>query len=297
MPTADAPSPAPDPAAPAPDAWSASAPSPDAPSGWAASPDAEALVARLRAAGCVFAEDEAALLLDATGDPEAREAMVARRVAGEPLEQVLGWAEFCGLRVVVAPTVFVPRRRTELLVREAVALAPARDAVVVDLCCGTGAVGLAVVSSLVDAVLVAVDVDPAAVEVARRNLDPVGGVALLGDVDAPLPAHLRGQVDVLTANAPYVPTDEVRLMPPEARDHEARVALDGGADGLDVQRRVTAAAPRWLRPGGHLLIETSERQAPATAAAMSAAGLVPWVVTDDEVGATVVVGRRGTPTA
>nr|WP_041553807.1 putative protein N(5)-glutamine methyltransferase [Cellulomonas fimi] len=259
------------------------------------SPDPVALAARLRAAGCVFAEDEAALLLGATDDPDRLETMVVRRVAGEPLEQVLGWAEFCGLRVAVAPTVFVPRRRTEVLVREAVALAPARGAVVVDLCCGTGAVGLAVVSSLVDAVLVAVDVDPAAVQVARRNLDPVGGVALLGDVDAPLPSHLEGRVDVLTANAPYVPTDEVRLMPPEARDHEARVALDGGPDGLDVQRRVAAAAPRWLRPGGHLLVETSGRQAPATAAAMSAAGLVPWVVRDDEVGATVVIGRRDVP--
>lgn len=258
-------------------------------------PDIPTLAARLRAAGCVFAEDEARVLLDATADADALEAMVVRRVAGEPLEQVVGWAEFCGLRVAVAPTVFVPRRRTELLVREAVALAPARDAVVVDLCCGTGAVGLAVVSSLVDAVLVAADVDPAAVAVARRNLDPVGGVALLGDLDVPLPEHLRGRVDVLTANAPYVPSDEVRLMPPEARDHEARVALDGGADGLDVQRRVAAAAPRWLRPGGHLLIETSERQAPATAAAMASAGLAPWTVEDDDLGATVVIGRRAGP--
>ncbi|WP_273653793.1 putative protein N(5)-glutamine methyltransferase [Cellulomonas fimi] len=254
-------------------------------------PDIPTLAARLRAAGCVFAEDEARLLLDATSDPPVLEAMVARRAAGEPLEQVVGWAEFCGLRVAVAPTVFVPRRRTELLVREAVALAPARDAVVVDLCCGTGAVGLAVVSSLVDGVLVAADVDPTAVAVARRNLDPVGGVALLGDLDAPLPDHLRGSVDVLTANAPYVPSDEVRLMPPEARDHEALVALDGGVDGLDVQRRVASAAPRWLRPGGHLLIETSERQAPATAAAMSSAGLVPRVVEDDDLGATVVIGQ------
>ena len=90
---------------------------------------------------------------------------------------------------------------------------------------------------------------------------------LQGDLDAPLPASLRGTVDVLVANAPYVPTEAVATMPPEARDHERRVALDGGVDGLDVTRRVVACAPTWLRPGGHLVIETSLRQAPALVAA------------------------------
>ena len=113
-----------------------------------------------------------------------------------------------------------------------------------------------------------------------------------GDLDAPLPAELRGRVDVVVANAPYVPTEAIALMPPEARDHEARVALDGGADGLDVQRRVAAAAPRWLAGGGHLLIETSEAQAPATAAAMTAAGLSARVARDEDLDATVVVGTR-----
>ena len=137
-------------------------------------------------------------------------------------------------------------------------------------------------------VLHAVDVDPAAVACARRNL--VAGQVHEGDLYAPLPADLHGRVDVVVANAPYVPTDEIALMPPEARDHEPRVALDGGADGLDVQRRVIAAAPRWLAPGGSLLIETSERQAPLTAAAMAAAGLVARVERSEELDATAVVG-------
>ena len=245
------------------------------------------VVARLRAAGCVFAEDEAALLVEAAGDRASLDALVARRVAGEPLEQVLGWAEFCGRRFVVEPGVFVPRRRTGLLVREAAALA-GPGAVVLDLCCGTGAVGAAVAAAAAGPVeLHAADVDPAAVRCARRN---GAGSVYEGDLYEPLPASLRGRVGVLVANAPYVPTAAIALMPPEARDHEARAALDGGADGLDVQRRVVAGAPAWLVPGGALLVETSDRQAPDTRAAVTAAGLAARVVTDDDLAATVVVG-------
>jgi release factor glutamine methyltransferase len=247
--------------------------------------DTSGLVARLRTAGCVFAEDEAALLLAADGDLEA---LVERRVAGEPLEQVLGWAEFCGLHVVVEPGVFVPRQRTRLLVREGVALA-GPGSVVLDLCCGTGAVGAAIAAAVPGVELHAADVDPAAVRCARRN---VPGPVYAGDLYDALPGALRGRVDLLVANAPYVPTGAIALMPPEARDHEARAALDGGADGLDVQRRVAAGAPSWLAPGGWLLIETSGAQAPATTAAMAGAGLVARVVEDEELAGTVVVGRR-----
>jgi release factor glutamine methyltransferase len=208
-------------------------------------------------------------------------------VAGLPLEQVLGWAEFRGLRIQVEPGVFVPRRRTELLVEQAAAVAPP-GAVVVDLCCGTGAVGAALAAVVDRVVLHAADVDPAAVRCARRN---VPGQVHQGDLYAALPESLRGRVDVLVANAPYVPTGALALMPPEARDHEARVALDGGADGLDVQRRVAAAAPGWLAPGGALLVETSEGQAPATAAAVGAAGLAVRVARDEDLDATVVIGR------
>lgn len=250
-------------------------------------PDPAALVARLRAAGCVFAEDEARLLIGAAATPAELEASIGRRTGGEPLEYVLGYAEFCGLRIAVAPGVFVPRRRTGFLAERAAALTAPGD-VVVDLCCGTGAVGAVLAAA--GAEVHAVDIDPAAVRVARVNL-PAGHVHE-GDLDAPLPAELLGRVAVVVANAPYVPTGAIDLLPPEARLYEAHAALDGGADGTAIQRRVAAAAPRWLTPGGHLLIETSERQAPRTAAAVRQHGLATRILVDDEREATVVVGRR-----
>lgn len=247
----------------------------------------DALVARLRAAGCVFAEDEARLLVAAAGSGAELEALVARRVTGEPLEYVLGYAEFCGLRIAVAPGVFVPRRRTEFLAERARAVTGPGD-VVVDLCCGTGAVGAVLAGARTE--VHAVDVDPAAVRVARVNLP--GGHVHEGDLDAPLPPDLLGRVAVVVANAPYVPTAAIGLMPPEARLYEARAALDGGADGTAIQQRVAAAAPRWLAPGGHLLIETSGPQAPLTAAAMRRSGFVTRTVVDDDREATVVIGAR-----
>ena len=244
------------------------------------------VVARLRAAGCVFAEDEAALLVEAARTPAELVAMVGRRAAGEPLEQVVGWAGFAGLRIAVEPGVFVPRRRTEFLVRAAVARGGPR-AVVLDLCCGSGALGAAVAHALGDGVeLHAVDIDPAAVRCARRN---VRGRVYEGDLFAPLPDALRGRVGLLLCNVPYVPTGEVALLPAEARDHEPRVALDGGVDGLDVQRRIIAEAPAWLAAGGHLVVETGRSQAPGTVAACATAGLDARVVTDDDLDATAVV--------
>ena len=257
------------------------------------------LVRRLRAAGCVFAEDEARLITAATDDPTERARLVAARVAGLPLEQVLGWAEFDGLRIVLEPGVFVPRRRTGLMVAEAAALGLAvvgRPVVVVDLCCGSGAVGAAVHARLAGAgralELLAADLDPAAVRCARRNLPP-GCRVLVSDLFADLPDDLRGRVDVLCANVPYVPSDAVALMPREAREHEPRTALDGGSDGLVVLRRLVAGAPAWLAPGGSVLVETSEAQQPAASAALRAAGLLARAVHDDERGATVLVGTRG----
>jgi release factor glutamine methyltransferase len=140
--------------------------------------------------------------------------------------------------------------------------------------------------------LYAVDIDPAAVRCARRNVTSINGQVYEGDLYEPLPANLRGRVDVLVANAPYVPTEGIGLLPHEARMHEARVALDGGADGLDVQRRVAASATLWLAPGSHLLVETSERQAMQTVEIFAGYGMRPQMVKCEELDATVVIGTR-----
>jgi release factor glutamine methyltransferase len=253
----------------------------------------------LRNAGCVYAEDEARVLADAASSAEDLDTLAGRRAGGLPLEHVVGWAEFCGLRIVVDPSVFVPRRRSEFLVRQAAEIGRGQAGrgsglggmcVVVDLCCGSGAVGLAVAMTLGGAELHAVDIDAAAVACARRNLAGHGAV-YDGDLYEPLPPGLRGRVDLLVANAPYVPTAEIALMPAEARLHEPRVALDGGPDGVAIHRRVAEQAPRWLSPGGCLLIETSERQAPLTAESVTAAGLIATVVADEEWAAVAVLGR------
>ncbi|MFC4533842.1 putative protein N(5)-glutamine methyltransferase [Sphaerisporangium dianthi] len=256
-----------------------------------------AVVDRLRAAGCVFAEDEALLLVSTAPSAADLASMVERRVSGLPLEHVLGWAEFCGLRVAVDPGVFVPRRRTEFLVHQAVPLT-GPGSVVVDLCCGSAALGAALAVLGRPAELHAADIDPAALACARRNVAavadrlPGGGRVYEGDLYAPLPAGLRGRVDVLLANVPYVPTEQIGLLPAEARLHEARVALDGGADGLEVLRRVAAGAPRWLAPGGHLVFETSERQTPQAVETVAGEGLIPRVATSEEFSATVIVAAR-----
>jgi release factor glutamine methyltransferase len=250
------------------------------------------VVARLRSAGCVFAEDEAVLLIAAAATPGELSALIDRRVLGEPLEQILGWAEFCGIRIAVEPGVFVPRRRTEFLLRQAAELArELTRPVVVELCCGSGAVSAALLAVLTDPELHAADIDPAATHCARRNIGTRGRV-YDGDLYKPLPDTLRGHVDLVVANAPYVPTDAIAMMPPEARDHEPRHALDGGTDGLDIHRRIAASASDWLAPGGHLLIETSHDQADRTAEAMRNVGLSAQPARDEELDATVVIGRR-----
>ena len=227
----------------------------------------ERVTERLRAAGCVFAEDEAALLFAETDDSARLESMVQQRVEGLPLEHVLGWARFHGMRIAVEPGVFVPRPRTEKLVDRAIAMLQP-DAVVLDLCCGSGAVGAAIAAS-VAVQLYATDLDPVAVRVARRNVERV----FEGDLYAGLPDDLRGRVELIVMIAPYVPTSEIALLPHEARDFEPMLALDGGDDGLDLVRRAVAEAPQWLAPGGSLVTEVSRQQASAVAAVIEAAGM------------------------
>ncbi|GAA5119514.1 putative protein N(5)-glutamine methyltransferase [Alloalcanivorax gelatiniphagus] len=250
------------------------------------------VAARLRAAGCVWAEEEAGLLVDAATSADELDRLVARRVAGEPLELLLGWVEFLGRRLHVAPGAFVPRRRTELLARTTLAhLAALRvpgrvRPVVVEMCCGVDPVAAGCDGGACE--LHAADLSADALACARLNA-PTAELHR-GDLYDALPRRLRGHVDVLVANAPYVPTARIADMPPEARDHEPREALDGGTDGVDLHRRLAAGAPEWLAPGGVLLVETSPSQAVLTTGAMDRAGLTAHVVTDPEVGGCVAVG-------
>ena len=171
------------------------------------------VVSRLRDAGCVFAEDEALLLLSEASGPAELTEWVDRRVTGAPLEHILGWAEFCGLRIALDPGVFVPRRRTGLLVSEAVAILRERPTppaaswpgTVVDLCCGSGAVGVAIASQVPGVELHAADIDPVAVQCGRRNVGTVGGMIHLGDLYSALPSRLHGCVQLKAARTGFEP--------------------------------------------------------------------------------------------
>ena len=200
------------------------------------------------------------MLLEAAGGDAARlDAMVRRRSTGEPVEWIVGWAPFWGLRVGMCAGVYVPRAQTEGLARRATALLPPMG-IAIDLATGSGAVAMVLRASSPGARVVATESDPIAAACARAN----GIDVYEGDLDGPLPADLEGRVDVLTANVPYVPTAMIDLLPRDVREHEPRAALDGGPDGLDLVRRVVALAARWLRPGtGTLLVEIGPDQASA----------------------------------
>ncbi len=249
------------------------------------------LVARLRTAGCVFAEHEAAALRAAAADPDTLERMTLARVAGSPLEHVLGEVDFAGLRVALGPGSFVPRARSEYLVRCALESVEPGGAVL-DLCCGVGAVGLAV-ARRVDVDLHLADIDPVALGWARANAESSGRTAVSvheGDLFAALPASAP-RFAVITVVAPYVPTAELEFLPAEAREHEPRPALDGGVDGLDVIRHVMADAPTWLVPGGRILVEVGRPQVERTLQMVGSAGLDASVQLGHD-GETVVCGVR-----
>lgn len=239
----------------------------------------------------MFAEEEAALIAATARTPRELARMAHRRSSGTPLEHVLGWARFHDLRVRVDPGVFVPRPRTEFLATQA--LTRTRPgALVVDLCCGTGALGAVLATHRQGVRLHATDIDAASVRCAQHNITHLGGRAHHGDLFSPLPTALHGHVDVVVVNAPYVPTGQIALLPTEVRDHEPLRSLDGGPDGLDVVRRVCARARPWLAPGGHLLIQAHPGQKGPAMAALTRGGLQATSVTCDDTDTAVVVGHR-----
>lgn len=203
-------------------------------------------------AGFVAAEEEAAELIAAGGDLEA---MLARRLTGEPLAWITGTAPFCGLWIRVNPGVYVPRWQTEALAWRAVERLPA-DGVAIDLCTGSGAIAKVLMAHRPGARVVASDIDSAAVACARAN----GVEAYQGDLFAPLPSLLA---DVIVGVVPYVPTPNLPLLQRDTFTFESPLAYDGGEDGLDVVRRVIDEAPAFLRDGGVLLLELGGEQAAA----------------------------------
>ncbi|MEH7401064.1 putative protein N(5)-glutamine methyltransferase [Gottfriedia acidiceleris] len=249
------------------------------------------IIEQLRNAGCVFAEEEAQLLISEANTFEELLTMVNLRVTGSPLEYILGWAEFYGDRIVVVPGVFVPRRRTEFLAQMAIELS-VPGVKVVDLCCGSGAVGVAISKAVGLVSLYAVDIDSTAVQCAKCNVSKLGGLVYEGNLYNPLPPQLLGNVDIIVANAPYVPTEAITSLPQEARLYEPKVALDGGKDGNDIHRKVAENASFWLASGGHLLIETSKIQAPQTVEIFTQCGLIAGLAHDNDLDATVVIGTK-----
>lgn len=252
---------------------------------------------RLAAAGCVFADDEAAVLVASAVTTDGLEEMVARRAVGEPLEHVVGWVAFHGHRFAVAPGVFVPRARSGLLVEEAASLIRCMSGaggtvLVVDLCCGVGAIGGALLAELPQVDLHATDLDPRAVACAAHNLAPWGAATYRGDLFTALPRRLRRRVDVLVASPPYVPTGQIRLLPAEARGFEPTVALDGGQNGIDLVERIAHGARQWLSPVGRLAVEVGESQLDQVELMLDTLGYATRAVTSEAYGAAVVIGRQ-----
>ncbi len=202
---------------------------------------------------------EAQWIVEEAADEAAAIAMAGRRAAGEPLQYILGSAHFRDLRLVVQPDVLIPRPETEILVERALARLP-RGGVVVDIGTGCGAIGLSLAHERPDATVFATDVSQPAVACARRNAEIIGvDVEFhIGDLFAALPDALRGTLDLVVSNPPYVADSDREFLSPEIVEHEPHVALFAGADGLDVTRRLVADARGWVKPGGWLVFEISE---------------------------------------
>jgi len=219
--------------------------------------DHDELTRRLAAAGFVAADEESRELIEASkGDDDLLESLVERRLSGEPLAWITGSTTFCGLKVLVAHGVYVPRWQSEPLVDRAVSRLPERG-IAVDLCTGSGAIAMVLRSKRPEARVVASDLDERAVACSLTN----GIDAHLGDLFAPLPRGLEGLVDVIVGVVPYVPTRSLELMPRDTLRFESTMSYDGGVDGTDILRRVIRESPRFLGSGGMLLLELGGDQA------------------------------------
>jgi release factor glutamine methyltransferase len=238
------------------------------------------LIGLLSEAGFVAAEEEAReLSARAAGDLELLDALVRRRLTGEPLAWITGRAVFCGIEILVDPGVYVPRWQSEPLARRAVERLPATGTAI-DLCTGSGAIAKVVSLERPEALVVATELDQLAVACATAN-----GVAVSrGDLFDPLPSTLEGDVDVVVSVVPYVPTPELAFLPHDTLAFESSLSYDGGPDGMVILRRVVTGARRFLRPGGALLLELGGEQAGQLAPDLARLGYVDVVMLFDEDG-------------
>ncbi|HLB03346.1 MAG TPA: peptide chain release factor N(5)-glutamine methyltransferase [Nitrospiria bacterium] len=227
--------------------------------------------------------------------------LFSRRAAHIPLQYLLSVQEFWGLEFEVTPDVLIPRPETELVVEEAIELmnaAPKRESLtIVDLGTGSGCIAIALAKSLPGTRVLATDISSEALAIARRNAIRLGAdrqiTFLVGDLFEPLKNPCRspafragreemfGRADLIVSNPPYIPSGDLQTLAPEIKDHEPRVALDGGEDGLDLSRRIIQAAPDYLVPDGHLVLEMGGRQAGPIREwihQQSASGGLPWEI-------------------
>jgi release factor glutamine methyltransferase len=254
-----------------------------------------ALVATLSTAGFVAPDEEAYELVARAGDDDALlDALVGRRLTGEPLAWITGRISFCDLELRVHPGVYVPRWHTELLARRAVELLPPAGTAV-DLCTGTGAIARTLSAAHPGARVMATDMDGRAVACARAN----GVEAYCGDLFAPLPGALDGQVDLVVGVVPYVPTPALALLQRDTLTFESPLSYDGGPDGTDILRRVLTESPRYLRPGGMVLMELGGEEADALGADLSRLGYADVAVLlddDDDVRGLEATATAAPPT-
>jgi release factor glutamine methyltransferase len=234
-----------------------------------------------RLLGAVLGIDELALYLEPQRPVDAEatarfHALVERRATHEPVQHLLGYEEFRGLRIAVTPDVLIPRPETEGLVERALELLAERAGpIVADIGTGSGAIACALASARPDLEMLAVDQSLGALAVASENVRGLGLTTrvrlLAGDLFGPL-ASLGGSLDMVVANPPYLPSGIIPTLPAEVERFEPHLALDGGPDGLRMLRRLVAQSPRFLLPGAWLLMEIGEEQAGPLASLMAAEG-------------------------
>lgn len=219
--------------------------------------------------------------------------MAARRVAGEPLQYIIGTAPFRSLEVRVGPGVLIPRPETELVAERAMELLP-RDGVVVDIGTGSGAIALAVALERPDARVFGTDISSTALDWARLNAAELGADVELfeGDLFEPLPAILRGRVDVAVSNPPYVSVDDAKALPTDVVEHEPAAALFAGSGGMDVIDALVRDANAWLRRGGHVVLEIGETQGADVRALLAARGYADVDVAPDLTGRDRIASAR-----